>query len=151
VSIFWCPVGFPDSTALPPKTKFSSTYFCNNIIPKIVERMPFDLAESPRKLMLRMDNASPHRARGSCKCLKKFRIRPIRHPPYSPDLAPSDFYLFGKLKGAFAGPEFVSTDKLLLPIRELTGSIERAELESVFDAWEWRLRQCIQMKGEYVS
>jgi hypothetical protein len=72
--------------------------------------------------------------------LKKFRIRPIRHLPYSPDLAPSDFYLFRKLKGAFAGREFVSTDELPLAIRELTGSIGRAELRSVFDAWERRLR-----------
>jgi hypothetical protein len=35
---------------------------------------------------------------------------------------------------SFAGREFVSTDELLLAITELTGSIERAELESVVDA-----------------
>jgi hypothetical protein len=63
VSIFWSPVGFAVITALPPKTKFSSAYFCDNIIPEIVEGMPFDLAKSPRKLMLHMDNPSPHRAR----------------------------------------------------------------------------------------
>jgi hypothetical protein len=63
VSIFWSPVGFPVITALPAKTKFSSVDFCETIIPKIVKGMPFDLAESPRKLMLHMDNASPRRAR----------------------------------------------------------------------------------------
>jgi hypothetical protein len=63
VSMFWSPVGFPVIAALPPKTKFSSAYFCDNIMPKIVEGMPFDSAESPRKLMLHIDSASPHRAR----------------------------------------------------------------------------------------
>ena len=26
-------------------------------------------------------------------------IKTVRHPPYSPDLAPSDFWLFPKLRG----------------------------------------------------
>jgi hypothetical protein len=73
--------------------------------------------------------------------VEKFRIRPIRHLPYSPDLAPSDFYLFGKLKGTFVEWEFVSTEELLLAIRSVIRSIERAEFELVFDAWERRLRQ----------
>jgi histone-lysine N-methyltransferase SETMAR len=151
VSIFWSSIGFPGITAFLPKTSFSSAYFCDHIIPKIVEALPFDLAQSPRKLMLQMDHASPHPARTSLECLKKFRIRSIDHPPYSPDLAPSDFHLFGKLKGTFAGREFASTEELLWAIREITGLIERDQLESVVDAWERRLIQCIATQGEYVS
>jgi histone-lysine N-methyltransferase SETMAR len=98
VSIFWSPVNFPVITALPSKSKFSSAYFCDKIIPKIVDGMPFDLAKSPRKLILHIDDTSPHRARASCEYLKKFRRRRIRHPPYSRDLAPSDFYLLRTLK-----------------------------------------------------
>jgi hypothetical protein len=30
--------------------------------------------------------------------LQKLKWNLLTHPPYSPDLAPSDFYLFGKLK-----------------------------------------------------
>jgi hypothetical protein len=78
VSIFWSPIGFPVMIALPPKTKFTSAYFCNDIIPKIVEGMPFDVAKSPRKLMLHMDNATPHQARASCEYLK-FSICNISH------------------------------------------------------------------------
>jgi hypothetical protein len=62
-SIFWSPVGFPVITALPPRPKVSSASFYDNIIPKIVEGIPFDLAESPRKLMLHTDNTSRRRAR----------------------------------------------------------------------------------------
>jgi hypothetical protein len=32
------------------------------------------------------------------------------HPPYSPDLAPSDFHLFGPLKDALRGRRFADTN-----------------------------------------
>jgi hypothetical protein len=131
VSIFWSPIGFPVIPALLPKTKFSSASFCDDFIPKIIEGTSFDSAKSPRKLMLPMDNATRHRA-CNARVLQEIQIHPIRSPPGSPDLAPSDFYLFEKLKGAFAGREFVSTEELLLAIRVFTRSIEGAELESVF-------------------
>jgi histone-lysine N-methyltransferase SETMAR len=103
VSIFWSPIGFPVITTLPPRAKFSACYFCHDIIPQIVEGMPFDLAISPRKLMLHVHHASRHRARKSRYCIDRFRIHPIDHPPYSQNLVPSDFYQFGKLNGTLAG------------------------------------------------
>jgi hypothetical protein len=65
--------------------------------------------------------------------------------PESPDLAPSDFCLFGKLKGALGGHAFDSTEELLLAI---TGHrlYRRAELESVFDAWKLVVFSEISMK-----
>jgi hypothetical protein len=125
-------------TALSPKAKFTAAYFCSDIIPKIAEQMPFD-------------NDTPHLAWESITCLKKFRIRPIDYPPSSPDLAPSDFYLFGKLKGALAGQECESTEELLLMIRGVTDSTGPGDLEPVFDAWERRPNECIQTKGEYIA
>jgi hypothetical protein len=83
--------------------------------------------------------------------LRKFTIRSIRNAPCSPDLALSDFCPLAKLKGAFGEREFVSTADPVLAITDITGSIERAEIESVFDAWELRLGQLILMKGECVS
>jgi hypothetical protein len=41
-----------------------------------------------------------------------------RPPAVLPDLAPSEFYLFGKLKQALAGQEFESTEALLLAMRD---------------------------------
>jgi hypothetical protein len=63
----------------------------------------------------------------------------------------SDFSLFGKLKGALAGQEFESIEELLLAIRRVTDSIAWAEFKSVCDAWERRLSECIQTKGEYIA
>jgi hypothetical protein len=98
--------------------------------------------------MLHIDNATPRRARQLVTYLRKFQIRPIDHPLYSPELVLSDCYLLVKLKGVLVGQEFNSTEEFLLAIRRVTDSIGRAKLESAFGAWERRLGERIQMKGE---
>ena len=45
-----------------------------------------------------------------------FEIWP--HPPYSPDLAPSDFYLFPKLKQHIQGNKFCTDDELINSVEE---------------------------------
>ncbi len=55
------------------------------------------------------DNARPHTAGPVRDLLAKFGWYVFPHPPYSPDLAPSDFFLFPKLKQALGGQRF-STD-----------------------------------------
>jgi hypothetical protein len=41
------------------------------------------------------------------------------HPHYSPDLAPSDFFLFGYVKERLKGMVFLSYEELLDGIREV--------------------------------
>jgi hypothetical protein len=41
----------------------------------------------------------------------------LPHPPYSPDLAPSDFHLFGALKDAILGTMFETDDHLIHAVR----------------------------------
>jgi hypothetical protein len=98
-----------------------------------------------------MDNATTHRAKSTKSCFKTLRLREADHPPYSPDFAPFDFYLVGKLKGQMAGSEFESTEDLLTTIRLLTNAISREELESVFQEWEKRLEECPRIGGDDVS
>jgi len=44
------------------------------------------------------DNAPPHRAVATQKKLAYLGFQRLDHPPYSPDLAPSDYQLFPGLK-----------------------------------------------------
>jgi hypothetical protein len=41
----------------------------------------------------------------------------MEHPPYSPDLAPSDFHLFGPLKHHFSGERFPDDDAVERAVR----------------------------------
>jgi histone-lysine N-methyltransferase SETMAR len=55
---------------------------------------------------LHHDNASPHKTRLIQIYLDQNGIHLIEHPPYSPNLAPCDFWLFPKIKSIIAGRSF---------------------------------------------
>ena len=46
-----------------------------------------------------LDNPSVHNSILITDYLSKMGIKTVRHPPYSPDLAPCDFCLFSKFRG----------------------------------------------------
>jgi len=60
----------------------------------------------PDEWILHHDTAPAHDALRVCKFLAKNPITKMGHPPYSPDLAPCDFWLFPKLKNALKGQSF---------------------------------------------
>jgi hypothetical protein len=63
-------------------------------------------------------------------------------PSYSPDLAPSDFYLFGYVKQLLSRCQFADQDSLLQAVSDILLGIEKVTLESVFYNWMERLCQC---------
>jgi hypothetical protein len=50
-------------------------------------------------------------------------IERVSHPRYSPDLAPSDFWLFGHVKTALVGQTFDEPERLLKAITEFLNEI----------------------------
>jgi hypothetical protein len=78
-------------------------------------------------------------------------MKPAPHPPYSPDLAPCDFYLFGYVKQRLAGFSFDSAEHPLEAVQEVLDGIEKVTLEAVFLEWTQRLRNCIASNGEYTD
>ena len=65
-----------------------------------------------RGVCLLHDNARPHSAHVTTALLEKFKWDILDHPPYSPDLAPSDFHLFLHLKKHLAGKKFDDHDEV---------------------------------------
>ena len=56
--------------------------------------------------MLHHDNAPSHNTLSIWEFLAKNNIAVVDQPPYSPDLASCDFFLFPKLKGTIKGIRF---------------------------------------------
>jgi hypothetical protein len=52
-------------------------------------------------------------------------MKSASHPPYSPNLAPSDFYLFEYVKRCFAGLSFEDAYQLLAAIEGVLEGIEK--------------------------
>jgi transposase len=70
------------------------------------------------------------------------------HPPYSPDLAPYDFFLFGNVKRKLMGYHAESPSELLIRIRVILSEIPRETFNAVFLEWTERLRKSIDTNGE---
>jgi hypothetical protein len=45
--------------------------------------------------LLHMDNTRPHTSKRNLARMEELPIKRIAHPPFSHDIAPSDFFLFG--------------------------------------------------------
>ena len=60
---------------------------------------------SMQKVILHHDNARPHTAHATAAAIAAKGWTVLPHPAYSPDLAPSDFHIFGPLKDYFTRPE----------------------------------------------
>jgi hypothetical protein len=73
------------------------------------------------------------------------------HPPYSRDLAPSDFFLFGCVKERLKGTVFPSYEELLDAIGEVVTSIESVTLIAVFEHEMERLEWMSKNNGDYYS
>jgi len=59
------------------------------------------------------DNAPAHRVQATQKKLAYLGFHCIDHPPYFPDLAPSDYDLFPGLKKKMKGPHFSSDTEVI--------------------------------------
>jgi hypothetical protein len=83
--------------------------------------------------------------------MNRSRLVRVPHPPLSPDLAPSDFSLFGKMNTVLMGATFEDADPLFQGVMDVLHRIPRDEVEAVFDEWLVRLGACIQRAGDYVE
>jgi hypothetical protein len=73
------------------------------------------------------------------------------HLPYSPDLAPSEFFLSGCVKGKLMGYRAETPPEFLVRIRVILAEIPRETLNAVFLEWMEQLHKCMQVDGEYVG
>ena len=100
-----------------------------------------------KKLKFHHDNAKPHVHKDVAAFLEAEEFTIMDHPPYSPDLAPCDFWLFDYIKQRLSDHTTVkSLDK---EITKIVSDIPRNELELTFNKWLERMRLCIKFKGDY--
>jgi hypothetical protein len=78
-------------------------------------------------------------------------LKRASYPPYSPDLEPCDFCLFGYVKHELQGHEFTEGAEFVSAISEIMNQIPTDTLVDVFDDWIRRLQRCIDVSGEYVE
>ena len=75
----------------------------------------------------------------------------IPHPAYSPDLAPSDFFLFPNLKKDIPGLHFQSDEEVVTAVEEWVNGKDPDFFSSGLMALEYRWSKCITLEGNYIE
>jgi [histone H3]-lysine36 N-dimethyltransferase SETMAR len=65
-----------------------------------------------RKWILQHDNARPHVSKITQKKIRELGLEPLPHPPYSPDLSPSDYHLFRSMEHSLKEKKIKSVDEV---------------------------------------
>ena len=100
-------------------------------------------------IILLHDNARPHTANLVRDKLQRFGWKTLQHPPYSPDLSPCDFHIFGDLKKDIRGRRFHSDEEVQewvrLWIRQRPTSFYKTGIDRLVSQWD----KCINTSGNY--
>ena len=89
------------------------------------------------------NNARPHTARQTVTLLQWFGWDIITHPPYSPDLAHSEFHMFPKLEEHLSGMRFNNDDEVKDAVQRFLNSMAVNWYDVGIRKLPIRLQKCI--------
>ena len=89
---------------------------------------------------LQHDNAPAHMALSVQQFLAKNNMTVIPHPPYSPDLAPCDFFLFPRMKGQMKGTSFADVSEVKKKTLLVLNNISTEEFQKLAQVYRVKRR-----------
>ena len=101
-------------------------------------------------VLLQQDNARVHTCEVAMDAVELSGYELIPHPAYSPDLAPSDFFLFPNLKKDIRGLHF-RYDEEVTAVDEWVNGTDPDFFSSGLMALEHRWSKCITLEGNYIE
>lgn len=102
-------------------------------------------------LFLLHDNAPIHSCTVTTATIQQCGFELLQHPPYSPDLAPSDFILFRELKKSIRGRHFQSSLELKDEVTNFLSELSPEFFEKAFNDLVHRWRKCVDQQGSYIE
>jgi len=102
------------------------------------------------KVLFHLDNAPAHTSALAKAKLVELGYELLPHPPYSSDLAPSDFFLFPNLKKSLAGQKLASNEEVVAAIEAYFADLEKTYFSDGLKKLEHRWVKCIELKGDCV-
>ncbi|UYV78080.1 hypothetical protein LAZ67_16000042 [Cordylochernes scorpioides] len=91
-------VGFIDIVNLEDGKTVNSDWRTTKFLPAVFEKVKQSRPRAQlREVLLHHDNARPHTSAQTLDFLANSGVQLVTHPPYSPDLAPCDFFYIQKL------------------------------------------------------
>ncbi len=115
---------------------------------KILKKRPVMAAG---EWFLHKDIAPVHTATTITDWLAARSVKMFEHPPYSPDLAPADFFLFPRVKKEFVGLTLMRETFKKKWGGGVVRTLSAVDFAEAFQQWFRRCEKCIAISGSYVE
>ena len=135
---------------LPKRSTITGVYYANldQLRTAIREKRRGKLSKG---VLLQQDNARVHTCKVVMDAVERNGYELIPHPAYSPDLAPSDLFLFPNLKKDIHGLHFRSDEEVVTAVEEWVNGKDLDVFSSGLMALEHRWSKCITLEGNYIE
>ena len=110
----------------------------------VQEEIPREEAKSGQ-WHFHQDNAPVHNSILVTDYLTKMGIKTVPHRPYSPDLAPCDFWLFPKLRGC----RYETIEEMKEAVMKVIDMLTQENFHGAFEKLFEQYNKCIAAGGDY--
>ena len=151
LSVWWDFKGIVYVEELPRKQTINSNVYYRQLMKldkEIREKRPE--LETRKGVIFHQDNARPHTSLVTRKKLLELGWEVMPHPPYSPDLAPSDYHLFRSLQNHLNGKTFDSNEAVKNELIQFFASKNQTFYESGIMKLTERWQKVIEQNGQYI-
>ncbi|XP_028270394.1 histone-lysine N-methyltransferase SETMAR-like [Parambassis ranga] len=102
-------------------------------------------------VLFHQDNTPVHKSTAADTAIQQCRFELVLHPPYSPDLSPSDYYLFPKMKKELSGRHVDSDDDIIAAVDHFL-EVQNADfytegIRMLHERWT----KCVNVGGDYIE
>lgn len=148
-AVFWDVRGIILVEFLPANTTVTGNYYAQQM-----HRLRDAIKEKRRGLLgreviLLHDNAPPHKSLVAQAAVRDCGFAQLHHPPYSPDLAPSDYFLFPNTKRYLKGKRFESAEDIMSNIWEVWEGKDEQWFRGGIEALKHRYENVIGVRGDH--
>lgn len=147
LSVWWDSEGIVHWELLPDGDTITATVYCEQL-DRVAEALR-EIRPNRKRTILLHDNATPHTAIRTKNKLRDLRWTVLPHPPYSPDIAPTDFKLFRSLQNGLRGKEFNTTEEIRQFVKDFFASKSSGFFVRGFTELPRRWEEVIENEGEY--
>lgn len=150
VSVWWSSAGVIHYSFMRTGQSITADVYCNQLDEMMRElgiKQP-RLVNRDRPILLQ-DNARPHVARITLLKLQELDLETLCHPPYSPDLAPTDYHLFQALDHFLQGKIFNSQQAVETAFRDFITTRSPGFFAAGINKLPLRWQNCIDSLGAY--
>jgi len=116
-------------------------YYIENCLEPLIDKI------STHTVKLHHDNAKPHVHKDVLSYLESKGIRVVPQPSNSPDLPPSNFWLFDRINRELT--DQTDSNSLHRAVTANINSVSKDDRKKTFDNWMKRMQLCVGNQGNY--